>query len=65
MQPKLLHLIAWLPAQRFGTLSMSLAVFAWHWICAESPQLQVLISPLAPHLTIAHRTYAKVYHLLC
>ncbi|KAL3141037.1 hypothetical protein ABBQ32_005551 [Trebouxia sp. C0010 RCD-2024] len=40
MQLKLLHLIAWLPAHRFGTFSMSLAVFAWHWICAESPQLQ-------------------------
>ena len=41
MQPKLLHLIAWLPAHRFGTFSMSLAVFAWHWIFAESPDLQV------------------------
>jgi len=41
MQPKLLHLIAWLPAHRFGTFSMSLAVFAWHWIFAESPNLQV------------------------
>lgn len=41
MQPKLLHLIAWLPAHRFGSFSMSLAVFAWHWICAESPHLQV------------------------
>lgn len=41
MQPKLLHLIAWLPAHRFGTFSMSLAVFAWHWILAESPDLQV------------------------
>ena len=41
MQPKLLHLIAWLPARRFGTFSMSLAAFAWHWICAESPELQV------------------------
>ena len=41
MQLKLLHLIAWLPAHRFGSFSMSLAVFAWHWICAESPHLQV------------------------
>ena len=53
---KLLHLIAWLPARRFGAFTMSLAAFAWHWICAESPNLQVL----SPH------TYACLcWHPLC
>ena len=41
MQAKLLHLITCLPAQRFSSISINLAVFAWHWICAEAPHLQV------------------------
>lgn len=59
MQLKLLHLIAWLPAHRFGTFSMSLAVFAWHWICAESPQLQVAsLNLLLPSPYIERGVYA-------
>lgn len=42
MQAKLLHLITWLPALRFTSSNVSLAVFAWHWICAEAPNLQVI-----------------------
>ena len=52
VQAQLLRLISWLPAQRFTSSSVNLAVFAWHWICAEAPNLQV-----EPH---HHHQYTRV-----
>ena len=63
-QAQLLHLLAWMPAHRFAACQLSLAAFAWHWVCAESPALQVP-SLYRRYCTVQYVFTAGWYGLCC